>query len=61
MSIEMGATVTLKEAADLIVTCGKDVSFMLQGPMGIGKSSLLQELASAPRAAAAPYCQCRRC
>lgn len=46
MSIEMGATVTLREAANLIVTCGKDVSFMLQGPMGIGKSSLLQELAS---------------
>lgn len=46
MSIEMKATVSLKEAANLIFTAGKDVSFMLQGGMGIGKSSLLQELAS---------------
>lgn len=45
-AIEMKATVSLKEAANLILTAGKDVSFMLQGPMGIGKSSLLKELAS---------------
>jgi len=46
MSIEMKATVSLKEAANLILTAGKDVSFMVQGEMGIGKSSLLKELAS---------------
>lgn len=46
MSVEMKATVSLKEAANLILTAGKDVSFMLQGDMGIGKSSLLTELAS---------------
>lgn len=44
-NIDMKATVSLKEAANMILTAGKDVSFMLQGGMGIGKSSLLAELA----------------
>lgn len=44
--VNLKASVSLKEAAALILAAGKDVSFMLQGPMGIGKSSLLKELAS---------------
>lgn len=44
--VNLKASVSLKEAAALILAAGTDVSFMLQGPMGIGKSSLLKELAS---------------
>jgi len=44
MSIQMQNTVSLAEAQNLIATCGKDVTIMLQGGMGIGKSSLLAGL-----------------
>jgi len=38
-------TVSLNEARNLIATCGEHVTIMLQGGMGIGKSSLLWGLA----------------
>jgi len=43
--LNLKTSVSLKEASDMIFTCGKEVSFMLQGRMGIGKSSLLTSLA----------------
>lgn len=38
-------TVTLKEFADLVFHCGKNVTFIGQGQPGIGKSATLKELA----------------
>lgn len=38
-------TVTLKEFADLVFHCGKNVTFIGQGEPGIGKSAMLKELA----------------
>lgn len=43
--MQMQNTVSLSEAKNLIATCGQHVTFMLQGGMGIGKSSLLWGLA----------------
>lgn len=42
--ISMKSRVTLAEAASLIRASGTEVSFMLQGSMGIGKSSILNSL-----------------
>jgi len=44
-AISNTTAVTLEEAKNLIATCGADVTIMLQGGMGIGKSSLLWALA----------------
>lgn len=43
--IQLSNTVSLSEAKNLIATCGSEVTIMLQGGMGIGKSSLLWGLA----------------
>jgi hypothetical protein len=37
----------LDQCADLILACGHEVTFLLQGPMGSGKSAILGTLASA--------------
>ena len=42
--LNFGKTVTLKQAAQLIASCPEN-RFMLQGEPGIGKSSILKELA----------------
>ncbi len=44
-AISNTTAVTLEEAKNLIALCGADVTIMLQGGMGIGKSSLLWALA----------------
>ena len=38
-------SVSLQEATDLIAAVGDKVSFLVQGQMGIGKSSMLKGLA----------------
>ena len=43
MNINFGSTVSLKQAANLIVTC-PDVRFFLQGEPGIGKTALMQTI-----------------
>lgn len=41
----MSMQVTLNQAANLIATCGHNVTFLLKGQPGIGKSSILTTLA----------------
>lgn len=43
--IQLGNSVSLAKAKEMIKTVGTDVTFMLQGGMGIGKSSILWDLA----------------
>ena len=43
--LNFGSSITLKQFADAIVTVGKDVTIIGQGEMGIGKSSVLKEVA----------------
>jgi hypothetical protein len=43
--MQMQNTISLNEAKNLIATVGQHVTIMLQGGMGIGKSSLLWDLA----------------
>jgi hypothetical protein len=43
--IRLNTVVSLSEAANLIKTCGTEVTFMVQGPMGSGKSSMLGTIA----------------
>jgi len=44
-AIDLRTTVSLQQAEALILAAGREVTFMLQGPMGIGKSSLLVSMA----------------
>ena len=44
--IQLSNTVSLSEAKNLIATCGGEVTIMLQGGMGIGKSSLFRAVAA---------------
>lgn len=45
--IRMGSTVSLSEATSLVRHVGREVSFVFQGEMGIGKSAMLTSLAKA--------------
>lgn len=44
MAINFGTRINLAAAANLIAECGKDITFVLAGEPGIGKSSVLHAL-----------------
>lgn len=46
-AINLGREVSLQEFARAVIACGKDVSFIAEGEMGIGKSAMLKVVGAA--------------